>query len=289
MRRVLPLLLLAACSRPEGGRDGKDGRTCRVDGRALVTCDDGTSAAAPDIDGIPGPQGDRGAQGKDGRPGWASLIALEVIEPGPGCPGGGVLVRAGADADGDRNLDAEVTESEACRVQPPCWDASAGTARLEGDVRLENELDLRRFLLAGCTDVVGSLRLGGDAFTSIHSDMNGLELLSRVGGDAEIAYVVGSLGGLGRLSGVGGSLWIHDTPLRSLAGLEALREVGGDLVLGCNLQLTDLAALHGLTRVGGDLRVSRREWGAELVNAWTVANPPVPVLAGRILDEACPR
>jgi hypothetical protein len=53
-----------------------------------------------------------------------------------------------------------------------------------------------------------------------------------------------------------GSLIIEDTKLKSLAGLENITSVGGDLDIYNNDALTSLAALENITSVGGRLMIS---------------------------------
>ena len=52
-----------------------------------------------------------------------------------------------------------------------------------------------------------------------------------------------------------GSLEIYNPKLTSLAGLESLTSVGGDLDINWNLALTTLSGLENVTSVGGDLNI----------------------------------
>jgi hypothetical protein len=280
------LLLLAACARPPGGRDGRSGRSCTVEGgsgsgiRLVLTCTDGTRAVAPDLDGERGDPGDPGAPGADGADGQAAAVR---VEPDPSCDGG-LRVTTGVDADLDGQPDpGELNRvTDLCLPPVPCTDAS-GLARLPAGAMLASKLDLRRFQLAGCTRIGGDLRLGGDDYTQLNGDLVPLSRLEKVEGDAEIAWVHGSLSGLEQLHAVDGSLLLHHDVLDSLTGLENLREIGKDLVLGCGLQVKDISALLGLQHVGGDVRVSRSEWG-EALRVQLEGK-----IAGRVSVEECPR
>ena len=68
-----------------------------------------------------------------------------------------------------------------------------------------------------------------------------------------IALHRGGPAGLQCLTRVGGDLRIEQTALTSLAGLDGLQEVGGQLVIADNAELADLHALASLTTIGADV------------------------------------
>jgi hypothetical protein len=78
------------------------------------------------------------------------------------------------------------------------------------------------------------------------------------GGAVTGAVDIRAAGALATMAGctsVEGSLTVMDSSLTTLAGLESLTSVGGDLVILNNSALTNLDALHALTTVGAEVRV----------------------------------
>lgn len=107
---------------------------------------------------------------------------------------------------------------------------------IEGNVTIENSLDIERLERTGATTITGALIIGGEP-SSTNGD-NGLADLS----------------GLHNLMSVGGTLVISFSGT-SLHGLEQLASVGG-LDIANNPNLVDISALEGLTSVSERLRLS---------------------------------
>ncbi len=88
-----------------------------------------------------------------------------------------------------------------------------------------------------------------------------IELFSDLGcksvsGSVQVPNDLLDLSKLARLERVSGDLLIVNTSLSSLAGLESLTHVDGDLSISKNLALTDLAGLSVLRSLGADLRIA---------------------------------
>lgn len=179
---------------------------------------------------------------------WA-IAATAIIWPMLGCGEDDVDdTGGGPDAGGD-------TDADACTAG--IWDDDAS---VQGPLGLDE--------LRGYTGITGNLRLGYDGGpTDVYAFPDGLSALSCltfVGGDLEIFMTdLSSLAGLDNLESVGGDVWIGDRPvpedspelffgnpeLASLQGLGALASVGGSLFLRYNPALADVDGLSGLTSV----------------------------------------
>jgi hypothetical protein len=78
----------------------------------------------------------------------------------------------------------------------------------------------------------------------------------------------GSLELLAGFTSVIGDVWIENTPLSSLAGLECLQSIQGGLGIIQNVALATLSGLRGLSFIGGRLRIGD----------WSCYDPCIPEL-----------
>jgi hypothetical protein len=135
-------------------------------------------------------------------------------------------------------------------------------------IRLETQYEIDNFQLnyPGCTEIEGDVTLIGNNFT----DLNGLNVLTRIGGSLTIGTYSGGNPGLTNLTGlenlvsIGGSLSIGfdyagNTYLISLTGLENLESIGGDLNIAYNDTLTSLMGLDSISFIGGVIRIEYNE------------------------------
>lgn len=137
----------------------------------------------------------------------------------------------------------------------------------------------------------GLISIGGILlFHSVNplNSLSGLDSLNTIGGDLIFmgTGLLNDMTGLGSLASVGGDLLIYchshvgmlckNSNLISLAGLEALADIGGNLSIFDN-PLTTLDALSALTSIGGDLSIARNDSlislsGIENIDAGSIAN-----------------
>jgi len=131
----------------------------------------------------------------------------------------------------------------------------------------------------GCSEIEGNVLIQGYDITNL----NGLNLLTSIGGDLEIIGndALTSLTGLENLASIGGDLDLsgnddltsltalenlsyirvalvieNNTALTSLTGLENLSSFGGSLQINSNTALTSLSGLENLSSIGGDLDIN---------------------------------
>jgi hypothetical protein len=128
------------------------------------------------------------------------------------------------DDDATQDDDDSATDDDDATPTDPC-----PGPRWTGDFSPESASDLSDFCTAGYTGIDGDLLVYGDGLTSLL--------------------------GLNCLCAIEGSLSVGDwTPsLTSLAGLENLRLVGGDLNVEWTQTLSTVSALDGVTSVGGSV------------------------------------
>lgn len=123
-----------------------------------------------------------------------------------------------------------------------------------GDVSLTSQAGINAFpgTYPGCTTIAGALNIAGNDIV----DLSPLGSVTHVTGAVSVlnCTVLGSLSGL-HLTQTGG-LTIHDNPaLTSLAGLESLQSVTGDVDFEDNDVLTGTSALT-IASIGGTLYIS---------------------------------
>jgi hypothetical protein len=214
------------------------------------------------------------------------------------------------DVDAAENADLEVLEGSAC---------------LRGSLNIGGKVSSLRALRA-LVDIEGDLRIQG---AERLSSLRGLDALARVagtvaiGGPKEGTPMLRHVDGLGALLEIGGDLWIAggyifrpgrslDAPIRGVTGLaslttvkgsvtlfdlegfrglNALREIGGDLVIE-HCDFATLGGLRRLERIGGTLRLV---WNSRLrridgLGALTEVGGDVElVCGGRLKDHTVRR
>ena len=113
------------------------------------------------------------------------------------------------------------------------------------------------------TGISGNLDFWGN---NVLISLSGLDGLDYIGGSLTLYAIssISNLTGLGSLDSVGGNLIIACQNLSSLNGLNEISSVGGDLYMGYynwlpgyfgNPALTTLAGMDGLTTIGGNLNI----------------------------------
>ena len=119
--------------------------------------------------------------------------------------------------------------------------------------------------LENLTQVGGYFQIGDLGYNTQLESLDGLQQLASIGGDLQIGGFGAavppelSLVALEGLNYVGGRLFIENTALPSLDGLENLNSIGGDLVLTSNTKLTSIADLKSVTSIGGTLTIKNSE------------------------------
>ncbi|MEE4258450.1 MAG: T9SS type A sorting domain-containing protein [Bacteroidales bacterium] len=117
-----------------------------------------------------------------------------------------------------------------------------------------------------CTEIGGTLLIG-DLGGSDITNLNGLSVLTSIGGNLRIGFNEGmvpgsnplltSLVGLDNLEYIGGMLEVvHNSLLTNFIGLGSLMSIGGNLEISGNDTLTSLTGLDNLTSIGGDAKIS---------------------------------
>ena len=106
-----------------------------------------------------------------------------------------------------------------------------------GDVTLTTQADVNNFVATypNCTEIVGTLTIGGFLLDSDIDDLSGLSNLTTVEDNLDI---------------------LDCDILPNLNGLNALSSVGRDLRIRDNFILTDISSLSSLTSVEGTLDFS---------------------------------
>jgi len=135
---------------------------------------------------------------------------------------------------------------------------------------IQDSIDNFQINHPGCTEIAGDVHIGGylgfggiPNYSSI-LNLNGLSVLTSIGGNLSIwlTDTLTSLAGLENLTSVGGDLLIgmEDGPqyspnisLISISDLSNLTSIGGDLWIVCNYVLPGLNGLDSLSSIGGDL------------------------------------
>lgn len=141
----------------------------------------------------------------------------------------------------------------------------------------QDQIDNFQVNFPNCTGIEGDVHIGGLDGSNI-TNLNGLSVLTSIGGDFEIVWnptltnlsgldnlgfiggylhiaynsVLTSLTGLGLLTNIGGELWITNNSLTNLVGLESLEYIGTVNIEG-NYNLTSLTGLENFTSTGGSI------------------------------------
>jgi hypothetical protein len=233
--------LMAACSGAELDSDAGEAPSGGTGG--------GGRATAGDAGGGTGGGGRATAGEAGGGTGGGGGTTVGDAGGGTGGSGGTTVGEAGGGTGGSGGT----TVGEAGDGTAPADAGEAGAAGFGGGAPLFE-----------CTEgeYQGNVRLDKQGEVAL------LQGFSRVEGDLEIAGTVANLSALRCLSEIGGDLRFEYTEaLRSLAGLEQLVMVQGDVVLtgdGCdeacksNPKPASVAGLDGLVTIGGNLTYSER-------------------------------
>ncbi|MCK9399115.1 MAG: T9SS type A sorting domain-containing protein [Bacteroidales bacterium] len=110
---------------------------------------------------------------------------------------------------------------------------------------MQTQIDSFQVNYPGCNEIEGDVLIHGSGITNL----NGLHVLTSIGGDLEIQTVIHltSLTGLNQVTFIGGNLDIEDNDvLTSLTGLEGLNSIGEDLIITYNNVLTSLTGLDNI-------------------------------------------
>jgi len=111
-----------------------------------------------------------------------------------------------------------------------------------------------------CTEIEGTVLILGNDITNL----NGLNVLTSIGGDLYIGWFYSSGGnpsltsltGLDNVTAIGGALCIsYNAALASLSGLENVTSIGGKLEIRGNNALIDLTGLDNLTSIIGYVEI----------------------------------
>ncbi len=129
-----------------------------------------------------------------------------------------------------------------------------------------------------CTEIEGDMSINGNNI----SNLNGLSVLTSVGGDLNITATqflqnlsglenlifvgghmdfrvnsnINSLSGLGKLNKIGGYLrFDENNSLPNLMGLTNLDSIGGNLIISSNNSLINLSGLENVSFIGGSIRI----------------------------------
>ena len=138
-----------------------------------------------------------------------------------------------------------------------------------------------------CRHIEGNVEIGYIGYSTDITNLNGLSVLTSIGGRLIIRYndfltslnglanlttIIGelmihhnnaltSLSGLANLTSIGGLLDISggNSALNSLTGLEGLTSIPGNLTIQYNVSLTNLTGLHNVTSIGGMLDIESND------------------------------
>lgn len=129
-----------------------------------------------------------------------------------------------------------------------------------GDVILSSQEEVSGFASSfpNCTEIAGNLTITGSDIT----DLSALSNLTDVEGSLLLRFNfdLDSLAGLDHISSVEGNLEVSgNNDLATLSELANVSSLGGSLLIGNNNDLTSLTGLDGLSSVPGDIVISRND------------------------------
>ena len=119
----------------------------------------------------------------------------------------------------------------------------------------QSEIDSFQITYPNCTEIEGDVLINGADI----SNMDGLNMLTAIGGHLEILYndVLTSITGLMNVNSIGGNFHIgYNNALTSLTGLNSVNSIGGDMKLKYNFAFVNLNGLDKITSVHGDVWIS---------------------------------
>ena len=116
----------------------------------------------------------------------------------------------------------------------------------------QEQIDNFQINYPGCTEILGDVDIYGNTI----ENLNGLSILTNIGGDLTISNANGltSLTGLDNLMSIEGSLNYYGGNLTSLTGFEGLTSIGGSFVVW-GTSLISLTGLEGLTSINGNIEI----------------------------------
>lgn len=116
-----------------------------------------------------------------------------------------------------------------------------------------------------CTEIEGNVTIGGNYWMTDITNLNGLSVLTTIGGSLMIGgqepYYgnpdLTSLSGLDNVTSIGGNFWIwNNDALTGLIELGNVTYIGGWLSVHYNDLLTNLRGLENVTSIGGGVQIS---------------------------------
>jgi hypothetical protein len=130
----------------------------------------------------------------------------------------------------------------------------------------------------GCTEILGSVMITD--WGSEITNLNGLEVLTSIGGNLEIyeSHGLTSLTGLDNLTYIGGNLYIGNSyyggnnSLSNLSGLNNLTSIEGNLGILYNNDLLNITDLEGLSFIGGGIFIFGNEALTSLIGLDNVSS-----------------
>jgi len=153
-----------------------------------------------------------------------------------------------------------------CNSQEEVVEACAALPCLPDGITFTTQEQIDNFQTnyPNCTEIEGHVKIEGDDITNL----NGLNVLTSIGGNLYVFYNTNSLTsltGLDNVMSIGGDLliqsgaWNANPGLTSMAGLDNLISIGGTFHIEWNNDLTSLTGLGNLTSIGGDLTVENND------------------------------
>ena len=125
----------------------------------------------------------------------------------------------------------------------------------------QSQIDSFQINYPNCTEIEGDVIIT-DYNSGDITNLNGLNVLTSIGGNLEIGdYYLSNpslpnLTGLDNVTSIGGDLTILiNFGITSLTGLEGLTSVAGDIEISGCYSLTSLSALGNLTSIGGSIEI----------------------------------
>jgi len=116
----------------------------------------------------------------------------------------------------------------------------------------QEQIDNFQINYPGCTEIEGDVTIHGNDITNL----DGLSVMTSIGGDLKIGDYDGgnssliSLSGLENLTSIEGIIIGNNDALTNLSGLEGITFIGGDLRIYDNDAITSLSGLESLTTIG---------------------------------------
>ncbi|MEA3480161.1 MAG: T9SS type A sorting domain-containing protein [Bacteroidota bacterium] len=129
----------------------------------------------------------------------------------------------------------------------------------------QSQVDSFPVIYPNCTIIEGFVQIGSDPHVSDISNLNGLSVVTYIGGDLTIINndLLENFDGLLPIDSIGGSVTLDSNPitglLSSLFGSAFGTSVGGDLFVGLCPRLKNLYGLDSLFVIGGSLTIEAND------------------------------